>query len=509
VRRPNTAVIFQARRQSVAKRTAMNDLIIVLPGIMGSVLEKNGRVVWDTTAAALWAGITSRGGSILGLTMENDDPERETARDQVVATKLIDDLAIIPRFWKVDGYTELVAALAQSFNIVEVAPDDDAAGNLIRFAYDWRRDVRATARRLARVAAAKLALWQRSGGTSNSRVVLIAHSMGGLVARYALECEGLWRSTRALITLGTPYRGAPRALDYLVNGRTLGMFGTRFLDVTRVIRSFPSAYQLLPRYQVVGTAGGLKRIHEVSADLFGLDPAMFNAQTSFHAELDRAAEANKSDSEYVRGSYEWTAVVGVQQPTIVGTRWAGGLLAPSVELLAGLPEEHPDGDGTVPRLAALPFGQDFRGFFVPQAHESLQSDHGVLADLVARLKYYQAPDTDAFRGPAHRMAKGALSLAVDDTTPAGLPVAIGARHVDKRVGDGPNLECVIEPEGGGPETIVPLTAGDDGWSHAELTGLSPNLYRATVRAAGTDRASFREVTAAFVVFESERPVGQV
>ena len=42
--------------------------------------------------------------------------------------------------------------------------------------------------------------------------------MGGLIARWYIEQCGGAEITSKLITLGTPYRGAARALDQLVNG---------------------------------------------------------------------------------------------------------------------------------------------------------------------------------------------------------------------------------------------------------------------------------------------------
>ena len=43
------------------------------------------------------------------------------------------------------------------------------------------------------------------------RIDLIAHSLGGLDARYALTHLGLARRVRALVTVGTPHRGTPLA----------------------------------------------------------------------------------------------------------------------------------------------------------------------------------------------------------------------------------------------------------------------------------------------------------
>jgi len=71
--------------------------------------------------------------------------------------------------------------------------------------------------RVARVAAAgsigaraeELARCVRADGAR--RVNLVAHSMGGLDARYAIARLGLGRSVAALVTVGTPHHGSPLA----------------------------------------------------------------------------------------------------------------------------------------------------------------------------------------------------------------------------------------------------------------------------------------------------------
>src|SRR5690606_41822734 len=68
---------------------------------------------------------------------------------------------------------------------------------------------------LKEVVERKLGLWRKRPGMSKARAILIAHSMGGLVARYYLEVLGGWDSCRALITFGTPHRGSLNALDSL------------------------------------------------------------------------------------------------------------------------------------------------------------------------------------------------------------------------------------------------------------------------------------------------------
>lgn len=51
----------------------------------------------------------------------------------------------------------------------------------------------------------------------HDRIDLIAHSLGGLDARYALAHLGLARRVRSLVTIGTPHRGSPIA-DLVLKG---------------------------------------------------------------------------------------------------------------------------------------------------------------------------------------------------------------------------------------------------------------------------------------------------
>lgn len=51
---------------------------------------------------------------------------------------------------------------------------------------------------------------------------MLAHSMGGVVARYWAAMLDDERLCRTVITLGSPHRGAPKALDALANGLRVG-----------------------------------------------------------------------------------------------------------------------------------------------------------------------------------------------------------------------------------------------------------------------------------------------
>src|SRR5262249_37524147 len=135
----------------------------------------------------------------------------------------------------------------------------------------------------------------------DAKLVLICHSMGGLVARYFLAVLGGAELTGKLLTLGTPYRGSVKALGQLVNG-------SRIPGLTAAARSLPSLYQLLPVYDSVGTAADLRHHRELRWPA-GVDAGLVADAERFHAQI--AAGVRRLG----RPGYGTRAVTGLRQPT--------------------------------------------------------------------------------------------------------------------------------------------------------------------------------------------------
>jgi len=76
----------------------MPDVIVLLPGILGSVLQKDGRDVWAASAGGVLAGLLSRGQSIRELTLFEDNLDEDLG-DGVTADRLMPDVHILPRLW--------------------------------------------------------------------------------------------------------------------------------------------------------------------------------------------------------------------------------------------------------------------------------------------------------------------------------------------------------------------------------------------------------------------------
>jgi hypothetical protein len=123
---------------------------------------------------------------------------------------------------------------------------------VIPFAYDWRRPVEDEARRLAE--AVDVALVARAG--SQQPVRILAHSMGGLVARtMALEKPETWQRLMAregarFLMLGTPNGGSWSPMQTLSGddtfGNALAVFGSIFDNggAREVMAGMPGFIQL-------------------------------------------------------------------------------------------------------------------------------------------------------------------------------------------------------------------------------------------------------------------------
>jgi len=125
---------------------------------------------------------------------------------------------LVPGLVKIDGYSGISRLITDHFEVVSGKTDDERPANFFEFPYDWRRDNRVAARMLKRLIDPQLPQWRTYSGATDAKVILLAHSMGGLVARYYLEVLEGWQGCKALITFGTPYRGSANALNYLTNG---------------------------------------------------------------------------------------------------------------------------------------------------------------------------------------------------------------------------------------------------------------------------------------------------
>jgi pimeloyl-ACP methyl ester carboxylesterase len=445
------------------RKEKMGDVVVLLPGLMGSVLRKDGRELWSTSASALLGAMVSRGGRLRALVLRDDPPDRDDLGDGIVTTRVMPTLHLIPGLWKIDGYARIRETLQAQFEIVE-------GRNYFEFPYDWRRDNRVAARRLARQAHAWLSRWRESSGNLAARLILIGHSMGGLVARHFLEVLEGWRVTRALVTFGTPFRGSLNAVDTLANGVRLGPLG--LMDMSALARSCTSLYQLLPVYPCYDPGDGrLVRVGEARG-VPNIDAARARGGLAFHEEMRQAVETHLGSHEYREQGYLPFPIVGIGQPTLLSARRA----AQAVETLETYEGVDHSGDGTVPRVSATPLelSDAHREMYAGTKHGSLQNSDAALVHLRGALTSLGL-SLGGFRAPAARATR--LSLRVADAFWSDEPLRLRVRAEKPRVA----LKARVVDTGTGHVVARgTLWPADDGSWSFERPPLPAGTYRVTV-----------------------------
>lgn len=439
---------------------AGRDVIVLIPGITGSVLEIRGREVWAPSAKGIVGALLSLGGSLKSLALQSDPIDRLSLDDGVVATRLVEDVHLIPGLWKIDGYSKLVASVGS-------LPGVRAQENFFQFPYDWRRDNRVSAARLQTATHDWLKRWREMSGNTDAKLVFLAHSMGGLVARYFVECMEGWKDTRRVITFGTPYRGSVKALSFLHEGvggvvEKLGLF-----DLSELARSFTSVYQLLPTYPCIDDGTSLKRVAEAGA-IENVDAARAAQALKFHQEMNGVVAANRNDTRFIQSSYRLHPIVGDWQKTLQMARQKGRGLT----FLSAYPGGAVEGDGTVPRPSATPIeaeGKDTE-LFVGDTHGTLQNSDQVLRQIGALMK---AGDVQWSR---FRSDEAKATLRIPDAAGAlqRIPIegSIDPGHYS------PEIELSVVEIYSGKNVLTVTAMADDRGEFASTTpGLPPGAYR--------------------------------
>ena len=247
--------------------------------------------------------------------------------------------------------------------------------------YDWRLPVSQLG--------AGLVERVRAGGAA--RVAIVAHSMGGLIARAALSLASLGNVER-LVFLGTPHGGSFAAVQALrgtyVVVRKVARLALRASAETlaaEVFNTFPSLYELLPAPP--SGAGG--------PDVF--DPGSWpGAGPKPRPELLEAALAARA--RLAGPDERWISIVGVDQKTVTG-----------------IERRHDDfvytltrhGDGTVPASSAALEGTP--SAYARVAHSNLTRDPLVAAAVVDLLR-----DGSTTRLPSSWRGDSGASAEVSD-----------------------------------------------------------------------------------------------
>ena len=356
------------RSQVERSRAPPRGNVVFLHGITGSDLAVNNGRDQDQ----IWVNFPRLFlGRIADLKLSADGKGEANPRHTVVATR------INKRY-----YARAVVALRARWNVEA-------------FAYDWRRDIDASANQLADFIRARF---------PGQPVHLVAHSMGGLVARTMIQRHSsLWEQMRGselsvggrLIMLGTPNYGSFAIVQAMTGeDRMMGLLEKVDIkhdmsELLSITNSFVGSYQLLPApSKLPPTLSGLYLANSWSQQSFVSQTHLDRAH-DFFTELESSATIDPTRMVYV---------AGCRQPTIESMAISG---RGDFEYTLSR-----DGDGRVPHSLGLLDGVPT--YYVDEVHGDLARNEKILTSLDDLLETGSTQGLDA--KPLRTLQRGEPSM---------------------------------------------------------------------------------------------------
>jgi len=473
-----------------------HDVVVLIPGIMGSALaDQDGAQRWGLSDPRWYArALACRDGLAPLRLTEEERADLGTVRLRPVG--LLRTPAFLPGLGGVEPYTKLADRLRRAV----VHPD-----LVLEFAYDWRLPVLHNARLLAEAAHRHLEAWRASDGhrkarreqpdEREARLVLVAHSMGGLLARaLTLVAGDLIDEIRDLITLGTPLRGSPLAAVLLATGKGTPM-PIRSAPLRELAATLPGVHDLLPSYRCVDEGTDVRLLTAADVARLGGDTGMAEDAARLHAMLDARLAPELDYTAF--GGFDQVAarqdrlaritrtVVGVAQPTVQSLGLRDGVVEQYThsfrvhsdgELVR---DEHGrlirvdlQGDGTVPRPSAIRPGAT-----------ALSQQHAALAKMPEVFDLVCDVVTGADR-EGGRLGESDIGVTAPQVVLPGRPWTVTLSGV----ADVAAVTCLVE-DTAGPwrDHLRPGRHDDELRVEAEVP--SPGLYRVVVDGGGTSAVS--------------------
>ena len=209
------------------------DAILILPGIMGSELFLADDATFDDVSyekgTKVWLDLDSVS-QILSADEHIAMLSYTSGCPIGAAEPLVNELNVRHTYGSLNTYAALYRALYEAFH--EIC-------DVILYSYDWRYDPYDSARELDAY------LTERG----YDRVMLVAHSMGGLVASHFMAMGEEQRDKiHTYLSLGTPYLGSEQAAYVMATGNIDSFFANLLVSgaAKELCPSIDSMYALLP-----------------------------------------------------------------------------------------------------------------------------------------------------------------------------------------------------------------------------------------------------------------------
>ena len=310
--------------------------VVFVPGIMGSELWLGKERIWPN----------------LKLLFKEPEFLKYPGIPGIEPRGILQEVVVVPNLIKLEQYSQMGDYLVEDLGYTR-------GKDFFEFAYDWRQDIRVTAKQLS----------QFIDALPVKPIKLVAHSLGTLVSRYYVERLGGKDKVDKLILMGGPHLGTPAAVSSLLFGPDVLPFGLMGETLRKVISTFYTSYQILPVY-----ACGMDQFgqpYNFMKDDGWLAPeqkALWQAAREFKRELGLST------------SVPTTCIFGYGQKTVDRIKLHRN---PDEKITQSVYEAKSNGDGSVPENSAILEGADFHP--VHQLHGILFVDNDVKMRLRLEL----------------------------------------------------------------------------------------------------------------------------
>ena len=425
---PSRAVI--SRGGIEIKRRDQAPIVFLLPGIMGSHIQADRNRIWFDPVSLCAGGM-----------------ERLA----------IDAPNISADGWMNRTYEQLARFLAENH---EVRP----------FAYDWRQSIKAVAHRFG----IELDQAMAEAGRRGKPLRIVAHSMGGLVARLALKER--WPAFKALpgsrlLQLGTPNRGSHAIAAVLLGRDDFVQSIERWFDwkhdlrqFLEIVRDYPGVLEMLPWPGNNGLASdGLDYFNPETWHAFHEQDRNDKKERAWVPPQDQFLEAARKvavELNEAKLDPECCCYVAGRAPTPIAVRCERGLMEIGWT---------PEGDGRVPYQTGIPAGVS--AWYTDAAHGDLASHEAAfeayreLIETGVTLLLPRSPAGTRGEGApvfrARSLTGGGLYPTADEVLAAAMGGARPGRRTRKQ-GEAPVVLEVIHGSLAGADTpvLIGSYAGD-------------------------------------------------
>ncbi|WP_439875951.1 lipase/acyltransferase domain-containing protein [Bacillus mycoides] len=351
--------------------------IIVIPGIMGSVLKQEGLTIWPKVFPPENFYDCLKFGEFDNLSAEGVEPRT---------------------------YSKLVEKMGEIGDIVTP------------FFYDWRQNNLDQIHKLKGIVE-----------SDADEVIIVAHSMGGIIAKLCLtyfKDEEWVQKVSKLFTLGTPWKGSAHAYKAIKYGIRVPWetfpIVLRKRDAKKIAPTFPSIYQLLPHQMY-----NQRLMEEEGLLAIEYDKKQTVVWEDFVAQYYKPLlEENKHEYVDVLWNYyeQLSENLDIEHHEIIG--YGKKTISSIQENSLNEPEGvFRNGDGTVPIVGAMSETQ--HQYFIKEEHQGLAKNrhvfHIIKSVLEGReieqhqiLRTYDEVKAKGFRGKVVKIACPVMISVIDN-----------------------------------------------------------------------------------------------